>query len=69
MKQYHIKFGSTPKGSHLAVVLGLIHGKRSVTGQFNVRHHEKHVAKFTYDQAGRDKVIADFKHLIEELGL
>lgn len=69
MKQYHIKFGSTPKGSHLAVVLGLIHGKRSVTGQFNVRHHEKHVAKLIYDEACRETVVQDFKKLIEELEL
>lgn len=69
MKQYHIRYVDSPSGTHLAVLLGLIHNKRSVTGQFNIKYYDKHVAKFVYEDACRDSVICDFKDLIERLGL
>ena len=69
MRKYHIKFSDSPHGTHLAVVLGLIHGQRSITGQFNVKYHDKHVAELIYREECRDVVIADFKKLIGDLGL
>ena len=67
MKQYKINFSDTPRGTHLAVLMGLIYGQIEITGRFTVYYKDKLHGILEFNKASRREVIDKFKGLVEEI--
>lgn len=67
MKQYKINFSDTPRGTHLAVLMGLIYGQIEITGRFTVYYKDKLHDVLEFNKASRREVIDRFKGLVGEI--